>query len=118
MTFAEAAAIMLGGGSSGTILENQDGKLDNFSYYTSESSVQDYTYDGTTSYYGEQITTPANCIVARRYKEWRDENGNNAYQYKYYPFGLIIENLGETNENVTGLYDIKNGKTYSIQLWP
>ena len=52
MTFAEAAAIMLGGGSSGTILENQDGKLDNFSYYTSESSVQDYTYDGTTSHYG------------------------------------------------------------------
>lgn len=118
MTFAEAAAIMLGGGSSENILENQDGKLDNFSYYASESSVQDYKYDGTTSHYGEQITIPANCIVARRYKQWYDENGNYAYQYIYYPFGLIIENLGKTNENVTGLYDVKNGKTYPIQLWP
>lgn len=118
MTFAEAAAIMIGGGSSGNILENQDGKLDYISYYASASSVQDYKYDGTSSYYGEQITTPANCIVVRRYKQWYDENGNYAYQYVYYPFGLIIENLGEVNENVTGLYDIKNEKTYSIQLWP
>ena len=75
MTFAEAAAIMIGGGSSGVAKLPMPSYIQ---YYDYQSSVQDYEYTGSSYVYGEYRTVPANSIVIQYYIRY--EAGRYIYE--------------------------------------
>ena len=109
MTFAEAAAIMIGGGDSG------DSKLpmpSYIQYYDYQSSVQDYEYNGNSYVYGEYRTVPANSIVIQYYIRYED----GRYKYEYHIYQLIIEDIDTQNEEVVGIIDLQTNKEYRFQF--
>lgn len=109
MTFAEAAAIMLGGGSSG----GSELPMPNYiQYYDYRSSVQDYEYNGSSYIYDESRTVPANSIVIRYYIQYN----NGGYRYEYYIYQLIIEDIDTTSEEVVGIIDLQTNKEYRFQF--
>ena len=107
MTFADAAAIMIGGGSSG------ESKLPSYiQYYDYQTSVQDYEYNGSSYIYGEYRTVPANSIVTQYYIRY-DSGG---YKYEYHIYQLIIEDINTQNEEVVGIIDLQTNKEYRFQF--
>ena len=109
MTFAEAAAIMIGGGSgSATELP-----MPNYiQYYDYQSSVQDYEYNGSSYIYEEYRTVPANSIVMQYYIRYED----GRYKYEYHIYQLIIEDIDTQNEEVVGIIDLQTNKEYRFQF--
>ena len=109
MTFAEAAAIMIGGGSgSATELP-----MPNYiQYYDYQSSVQDYEYNGSSYIYEEYRTVPANSIVMQYYIRYED----GRYKYEYHIYQLIIEDIDTQNEEVVGTIDLQTNKEYRFQF--
>ena len=109
MTFAEAAAIMIGGGSSSAT----ELPMPNYiQYYDYQSSVQDYEYNGSSYVYGEYRTVPANSIVMRYYIQY-DGGG---YKYEYHIYQLIIEDIDTQDEEVVGIIDLQTNKEYRFQF--
>ena len=109
MTFAEVAAIMLGGGSSGG---PELPMPDYIQYYDYQSSVQDYEYTGSSYIYGESRTVPANSIVMQYHIQY-DSGG---YKYVYHIYQLIIEDINTQNEEVVGIIDLQTNKEYRFQF--
>ena len=109
MTFAEAAAIMIGGGSSGGSELPMPGYI---RYYDYQSSVQDYEYNGSSYVYDESRTVPANSIVIQYYIQY-DSGG---YKYEYHIYQLIIEDINTQNEEVVGIIDLQTNKEYRFQF--
>lgn len=109
MTFAETAAIMLGGGSSGG---PELPMPDYIQYYDYQSSVQDYEYNGSSYVYDESRTVPANSIVIRYYIQYN----NGGYRYEYHIYQLIIEDIDTTSEEVVGIIDLQTNKEYRFQF--
>ena len=109
MTFAEAAAIMIGGGSgSATELP-----MPNYiQYYDYQSSVQDYEYNGSSYIYGEYRTVPANSIVIQYYIRY----DSGAYKNVYHIYQLIIESIDTQDEEVVGIIDLQTNKEYRFQF--
>lgn len=109
MTFAEAAAIMIGGGNSvGTELPMPR----NIQYYDYQSYVQDYEYNGSSYIYGTQRIVPVNSIVMQYYIQY----DNNRYAYKYNIYELIIENIDTPHEEVVGIMDHQTSTEYRFQF--
>ena len=109
MTFAEAAAIMIGGGSSGAT----ELPMPNYiQYYDYQSSVQDYEYNGSSYIYEEYRTVPANSIVMQYYIRYED----GRYKYEYHIYQLIIEDIDTQNEEVVGIIDLQTNKEYRFQF--
>lgn len=109
MTFADAAAIMIGGGSSG---ESKLLMPSYIQYYDYQTSVQDYEYNGSSYIYGEHRTVPANSIVTQYYIRY-DSGG---YKYEYHIYQLIIEDINTQNEEVVGIIDLQTNKEYRFQF--
>ena len=109
MTFAEAAAIMIGGGSSGVAELPMPSYIQ---YYDYQSSVQDYEYNGNSYVYGEYRTVPANSIVMQYYIRYED----GRYKYEYHIYQLIIEDIDTQNEEVVGIIDLQTNKEYRFQF--
>ena len=109
MTFAEAAAIMIGGGSSGATELPMPSYIQ---YYDYQSSVQDYEYNGSSYVYGEYGTVPANSIVIRYYIQY----DSGEYKYEYHIYQLIIEDIDTQNEEVVGIIDLQTNKEYRFQF--
>lgn len=109
MTFAEAAAIMLGGGNGGGSELPMPSYIQ---YYDYQSSVQDYEYNGSSYIYGEYRTVPANSIVIQYYIRY----DNSGYKYEYHIYQLIIENLDTASEEVVGIIDLQTNKEYRFQF--
>ena len=109
MTFADAVAIMIGGGSSG---ESKLLMPSYIQYYDYQSSVQDYEYNGSSYIYGEYRTVPANSIVMRYYIQYEDSR----YKYEYHIYQLIIEDIDTQNEEVVGIIDLQTNKEYRFQF--
>ena len=109
MTFAEAAAIMIGGGSSGATELSMPSYIQ---YYDYQSSVQDYEYNGSSYVYGEHRTVPANSIVIQYYIRYED----GRYKYEYHIYQLIIEDIDTQNEEVVGIIDLQTNKEYRFQF--
>ena len=109
MTFAEVAAIMLGGGSSGG---PELPMPDYIQYYDYQSSVQDYEYNNGSWTYSPSRIVPANSITIRYYIRY--ENGN--VKYKFNIFQLIIEELNTQNEEVVGIIDLQTDTEYHFQF--
>ena len=109
MTFAEAAAIMIGGGSSGVAKLPMPSYIQ---YYDYQSSVQDYEYNGNSYVYGEYRTVPANSIVMQYYIRYED----GRYKYEYHIYQLIIEDIDTQNEEVVGIIDLQTNKEYRFQF--
>lgn len=109
MTFAEAAAIMLGGGSSGG---SELPMPDYIQYYDYQSSVQNYEYNGSSYVYDESRTVPANSIVIRYYIRY----DNGRYKYEYHIYQLIIEDIDTASEEVVGIIDLQTNKEYRFQF--
>lgn len=109
MTFVEAAAIMLGGGSSG----GSELPMPNYiRYYDYQSSVQDYEYNGSSYVYDESRTVPANSMVIQYYIQYN----NGGYRYEYHIYQLIIEDINTTSEEVVGIVDLQTNKEYRFQF--
>ena len=109
MTFAEAAAIMIGGGSSGVAELPMPSYIQ---YYDYQSSVQDYEYTGSSYVYEEYRTVPANSIVMQYYIRYED----GRYKYEYHIYQLIIEDIDTQNEEVVGIIDLQTNKEYRFQF--
>lgn len=109
MTFAEAAAIMLGGGSSGGFELPMPSYIQ---YYDYQSSVQDYEYNGSSYVYDEYRTVPANSIVIQYYIRY----DNSGYKYEYHIYQLIIEDIDTASEEVVGIVDLQTNKEYRFQF--
>ena len=109
MTFAEAAGIMIGGGSSGVAELPMPSYIQ---YYDYQSSVQDYEYNGNSYVYGEYRTVPANSIVMQYYIRYED----GRYKYEYHIYQLIIEDIDTQNEEVVGIIDLQTNKEYRFQF--
>ena len=109
MTFAEAAAIMIGGGSSGVAELPMPSYIQ---YYDYQSSVQDYEYTGSSYVYEEYRTVPANSIVMQYYIRYED----GRYKYEYHIYQLIIEDIDTQNEEVIGIIDLQTNKEYRFQF--
>ena len=109
MTFAEAAAIMIGGGSSGAAELPMPSYIQ---YYDYQSSVRDYEYTGSSYVYGESRTVPANSIVVQYYIRYED----GRYKYEYHIYQLIIEDIDTQNEEVVGIIDLQTNKEYRFQF--
>ena len=109
MTFAEAAAIMIGGGSSSATELPMPSYIQ---YYDYQSSVQDYEYTGSSYVYGEYRTVPANSIVMQYYIRYED----GRYKYEYHIYQLIIEDIDTQNEEVVGIIDLQTNKEYRFQF--
>ena len=109
MTFAEVAAIMIGGGSSSAT----ELPMPNYiQYYDYQSSVQDYEYNGSSYIYVEYRTVPANSIVMRYYIQYDGDR----YKYEYHIYQLIIEDIDTQNEEVVGIIDLQTNKEYRFQF--
>lgn len=109
MTFAEAAAIMIGGDGGNT----QSLPRPNYiQYYDYQSSVQDYEYDGSSYVYGEYRTVPKDSIVIQYYIRY----DNGGYKYEYHIYQLIIEDIDTQNEEVVGVIDLQTNKEYRFQF--
>lgn len=111
MTFAEAAAIMIGGGSnSGLPFPNQ------FQYYDGETTVRDREYnyeDGKNEYIpGKDRTVPKDSIVVSYYIEYSRQH----YKYQYMIYQLIIEDIDTATEEVVGVIDLQTNKEYRFQF--
>ena len=109
MTFAEAAAIMIGRGSSSATELPMPSYIQ---YYDYQSSVQDYEYTGSSYVYGEYRTVPANSIVMQYYIRYKD----GRYKYEYHIYQLIIEDIDTQNEEVVGIIDLQTNKEYRFQF--
>ena len=109
MTFTEAAAIMIGGGSSSATELLMPSYIQ---YYDYQSSVQDYEYTGSSYVYGEYRTVPANSIVMQYYIRYED----GRYIYEYHIYQLIIEDIDTQNEEVVGIIDLQTNKEYRFQF--
>ena len=109
MTFAEAAAIMIGGGSSGVTELPMPSYIQ---YYDYQTSVQDYEYNGSSYIYEEYRTVPANSIVMQYYIRY----DSGAYKYEYHIYQLIIEDIDTPNEEVVGIIDLQTNKEYRFQF--
>lgn len=110
MTFAEAAAIMIGGGSSVSSLPFPRG----CQYYDSQSSIRDYEYTGSEWIYGEYRTIPKGSIVIERLITYTDSDRHYKYQYEIYQ--LIIDNIDTASEEVVGVIDLQTNTEYRFQL--
>ena len=111
MTFAEAAAIMIGGGSnSGLPFPNY------FQYYDWETTVRDREYnyeDGKNEYIpGKDRTVPKDSIVVSYYIEYSRQH----YKYQYMIYQLIIEHIDTATEEVVGVIDLQTNKEYRFQF--
>ena len=111
MTFAEAAAIMIGGGSnSGLPFPNY------FQYYDWETTVRDREYnyeDGKNEYIpGKDRTVPKDSIVVSYYIEYSRQH----YKYQYMIYQLIIEDIDTATEEVVGVIDLQTNKEYRFQF--
>ena len=111
MTFAEAAAIMIGGGgNSGLPFPNY------FQYYDWETTVQDREYnyeDGKDEYIpGEVRTVPKDSIVVSYYIQYSSQH----YKYQYMIYQLIIEDIDTAAEEVVGVIDLQINKEYRFQF--
>ena len=111
MTFAEAAAIMIGGGcNSGLPFPNQ------FQYYGWETTVRDREYnyeDGKNEYIpGKDRTVPKDSIVVSYYIEYSRQH----YKYQYMIYQLIIEDIDTATEEVVGVIDLQTNKEYRFQF--
>ena len=111
MTFAEAAAIMIGGGSnSGLPFPNY------FQYYDRETTVRDREYnyeDGKNEYIpGKDRTVPKDSIVVSYYIEYSRQH----YKYQYMIYQLIIEDIDTATEEVVGVIDLQTNKEYRFQF--
>ena len=111
MTFAEAAAIMIGGGSnSGLPFPNY------FQYYDWETTVRDREYnyeDGKNEYIpGKDRTVPKDSIVVTYYIEYSRQH----YKYQYMIYQLIIEDIDTATEEVVGVIDLQTNKEYRFQF--
>ena len=111
MTFAEAAAIMIGGGS------NSELPFPNyFQYYDWETTVQDREYnyeDGKNEYIpGKVRTVPKDSIVVSYYIEYSRQH----YKYQYMIYQLIIEDIDTATEEVVGVIDLQTNKEYRFQF--
>ena len=111
MTFAEAAAIMIGGGSnSGLPFPNY------FQYYDWETTVRDREYnyeDGKNEYIpGKDRTVPKDSIVVSYYIEYSRQH----YKYQYMIYQLIIEDIDTATEEVVGVMDLQTNKEYRFQF--
>ena len=109
MNFAEANAMMNGGGSSGATELPMPSYIQ---YYDYQSSVQDYEYNGNSYVYGEHRTVPANSIVLQYYIRYED----GRYKYEYHIYQLIIEDIDTQNEEVVGIIDLQTNKEYRFQF--
>lgn len=109
MTFAEAAAIMLGGGSSSA---TELPMPRNIQYYDYQTYVQDYEYTGTSYIYGPQRIVPINSIVIQYFIQY----DNNRFEYKYNIYELIIENIDTPHEEVVGIMDHQTSTEYRFQF--
>ena len=109
MTFAEAAAIMIGGGSGSATELPMPSYIQ---YYDYQSSVQDYEYNGSSYVYEEYRTVPANSIVMQYYIRYED----GRYKYEYHIYQLIIEDIDTQNEEVVGIIDLQTNKEYRFQF--
>lgn len=109
MTFAEAAAIMIGGDGGNT---HPLPRPNYIQYYDYQSSVQDYEYDGNSYVYGEYRTVPKDSIVLQYYIRY----DNGGYKYKYHIYQLIIEDIDTQNEEVVGVIDLQTNKEYRFQF--
>ena len=110
MTFAEAAAIMIGGGSSASSLPFPRG----FQYYDWQSSIRDYEYTGSEWIYDEYRTVPKASIVIERLITYTDSDRHYKYQYEIYQ--LIIDNIDTASEEVVGVIDLQTNTEYRLQL--
>lgn len=109
MTFAEAAAIMIGGGNSvGTELPMPR----DIQYCDYQTFVQDYEYTGTSYIYGPQRIVPVNSIVISYFIQY----DNNRFEYKYNIYELIIENIDTPHEEVVGIMDHQTSTEYRFQF--
>lgn len=109
MTFAETAAIMLGGGSSGG---SELPMPDYIQYYDYQSSVQDYEYNNGSWTFDPSRIVPANSITIRyciRYE-------NGGYKYEYHIYQLIIEDIDTASEEVVGIVDLQTNTEYRFQF--
>lgn len=109
MTFAEVAAIMLGGGSSGGAKLPMPNYI---RYYDYQTSVSDYEYTGSSYVYDESRTVPANSIVIQYYIQYN----SGGYRYEYHIYQLIIEDIDTTSEEVVGIVDLQTNKEYRFQF--
>ena len=109
MTFAEAAAIMIGGGSSSATELPMPSYI---RYYDYQSSVQDYEYNGSSYIYEEYRTVPANSIVIQYYIRY----DSSAYKNVYHIYQLIIESIDTQDEEVVGIIDLQTNKEYRFQF--
>ena len=111
MTFAEAAAIMIGGGSNSELPFPKD-----FQYYDWETTVQDREYnyeDGKDEYIpGKVRTVPKDSIVVSYYIEYSRQH----YKYQYMIYQLIIEDIDTPTEEVVGVIDLQTNKEYRFQF--
>ena len=111
MTFAEAAAIMIGGGSNSELPFPKY-----FEYYDWETTDTDreYSYeDGKDEYIpGEVRTVPKDSIVVSYYIEYSRQH----YKYQYMIYQLIIEDIDTAAEEVVGVIDLQTNKEYRFQF--
>ena len=111
MTFAEVAAIMIGGGSNSELpFPNH------FQYYDWETTVQDREYnyeDGKNEYIpGKDRTVPKDSILVSYYIEYSRQH----YKYQYMIYQLIIEDIDTAAEEVVGVIDLQTNKEYRFQF--
>lgn len=116
MTFAEAAMIMMSGGSTPPTPSGPPTFPNSLSYYNYESSTYDYSYNGTDYVYGDSRTIPKDSIVICYYKGWYDSNNKWNYWYKYRIWQLLISDIDTASEEVYGLLDVDNNKRYLFQF--
>ena len=111
MTFADAAAIMIGGGSNSKLPFPKY-----FQYYDWETTVQDREYnyeDGKNEYIpGKDRTVPKDSIVVSYYIEYSRQH----YKYQYMIYQLIIEDIDTATEEVVGVIDLQTNKEYRFQF--
>lgn len=110
MTFAEAAAIMLGSGNTSASSDTPMPK--NIQYCDYQTFVQDYEYTGTSYIYGPQRIVPVNSIVISYFIQY----DNNSFEYKYNIYELIIEDIDTPHEEVVGIMDHQTSTEYRFQF--
>ena len=59
---------------------------------------------------------PADSLVITYHITWTTSDGKNAYGYRYRIWQLIIDDINTADEEVVGVIDKDNNKTYRFQF--
>jgi hypothetical protein len=116
MTFAEAAMIMMSGGSTPPAPSGPPTFPSGLTYYNYSTTISDTEYNGSEYINGETREVPADSLVITYYITWTTGDGKNAYAYRYRIWQLIIDDVDTADEEVVGIIDKDNNKTYRFQF--